>query len=179
MSLLFKTLYGIKRSLGISGAIAPSHHSFNPPPNIFCPTTFSIHGHGFFHAASTVALFGILRSSEVTCSGTFGTRIHLIRSDVSFYPDCYDLITSKKLLKVSNGPLPGDSQVHYSEITLTSIGAATTAGAVGLSDWLIKVLGRWKSYRPYTRYSTKPGLSSLLRYYFTSSVTVENTSMSR
>ena len=49
MSLLFKTLCGIKRSLGISGAIAPSHHSFNPPPNISCPTTLSVHGHGFFH----------------------------------------------------------------------------------------------------------------------------------
>ena len=33
-SLLFKTLCGIKRSLGISGAIMPSHHSFNPPPNV-------------------------------------------------------------------------------------------------------------------------------------------------
>lgn len=87
MSLLFKTLCGIKRSLGISGAIAPSHHSFNPPPNISCPTTFSVHGHGFLHAAFTVALFGILRSSEFTCSGTFDTRIHLIRSDVFFYPD--------------------------------------------------------------------------------------------
>lgn len=49
MSLLFKTLCGIKRSLGISGAIVPSHHSFNPPPNISCPTTLSVHGHGFFH----------------------------------------------------------------------------------------------------------------------------------
>lgn len=56
MSLLFKTLCGIKRSLGISRAIAPSHHSFNPPPNMQCPTTFSVHGHGFFHAASTLLL---------------------------------------------------------------------------------------------------------------------------
>ena len=56
MSLLFKTLYGIKRSLGISGAIAPSHQSFNPPPNMSCPTTFSVHGHGFFHAASMLLL---------------------------------------------------------------------------------------------------------------------------
>ena len=33
------------------------------------------------------------------------------------------------------------------------IGAATTAGAVGLLDWLIKVLGRWKSnaYQTYIK----------------------------
>lgn len=56
MSFLFQTLCGIKRSLGISGAIAPSHHSFNPPPNISCPTSFLVHGHGFFHAASMLLL---------------------------------------------------------------------------------------------------------------------------
>ena len=48
--------------------------------------------------------------------------------------------------------LCGMDSTHYASHSFR-IGAATTAGAVGLPDWLIKVLGRWKSdaYQPYIR----------------------------
>ena len=61
-------------------------------------------------AAFTVALFGILRSSEFTCSDTFDTRIHLIRWDGSFYPDLlrpdYFETSVKSLKRTPSGRQP-------------------------------------------------------------------------
>ena len=45
---------------------------------------------------------------------------------------------------------PGYNTTHYASHSFR-IGAATTAGTAGLPDWLIKVLGRWRSdaYQSY------------------------------
>lgn len=77
-------------------------------------------------------------------------------NDPLFTFDDGSFLTRKTLTKVLNSLLQGTSYgtAHFSSHCFR-IGAATTAAANDIPDWLIKVLGRWSSncYQTYIRTS--------------------------
>ena len=103
MSLLFKTLCGIKRSLGISGAIAPPPSQFQSSTkyilsyNPFGPWTWILPCCGLLLLYPCSVFCEVVNSLVVALS-----ILRYIWSDETFpfTLTCYDLITSKKLLKV-------------------------------------------------------------------------------
>ena len=117
MPLLYKTLRGIKSSLGISKrarypiTVSVLHKIYAK----LKPFHSSDLDSSMLWAAFTLAFFGFLRSSEFTC-------------------------------------ICGLDSTQFASHSFR-IGAATTAAAAGVPDWLIKVLGRWKSdaYQSYIR----------------------------
>ena len=102
MPFLYKTLRGIKSSLGISKrarypitiSILSEIYAKLKPLHSFDVDS------SMLWAAFTLAFFGFLRSSEFTCNGRFDFQSHLTRSDVSFEPNIfrpkYFTITIKK-----------------------------------------------------------------------------------
>ena len=91
MPLLYKTLRGIKTSLGtpkrtrlpITISILHSIHDKLKPGQSLDPDS------SMLWAAFTLAFFGFLRCSEFTCSGTFDITSHMSRSDITFQPSIF------------------------------------------------------------------------------------------
>ncbi|XP_028412109.1 uncharacterized protein LOC114534837 [Dendronephthya gigantea] len=109
-------------------------------------------------AAFTLAFFRFLRCSEFTCNSPFEPECHLSRNDIIFHPNIlhseyYDvLIKRSKTDPFRRGCRQGLAEKLYASHSFR-IGAATAAGSVGLTSWLIKTLGRWSSdcYERYIR----------------------------
>ena len=102
MPFLYKTLKGIKSSLGISkrarypitiSILNEIYTKLKPLHSFDVDSSMS-------WAAFMLAFFEFLRSSEFTCNGRFDLQSHLTRSDISFQPNIfhpkYFTITIKK-----------------------------------------------------------------------------------
>ena len=102
MPLLYKTLRGIKSSLGISKrarypiTVSVLHKIYAK----LKPFHSSDLDSSMLWAAFTLAFFGFLRSSEFTCNGSFDPHCHLTKADILFQPTLLDpkfmIITIKK-----------------------------------------------------------------------------------
>ena len=92
MPLLYKTLRGIKSTLGISKRVRyPITISvLNQIYAELKPFHSSDTDSSMLWAAFTLAFFGFLRSSEFTCNGTFDVQSHLTKSDISFQPNIFN-----------------------------------------------------------------------------------------
>ena len=218
MPRLQNTLRGIKRTLGLSRRnrlpvtlfILESIFKLLTPSHCLDIDTVML------WAAFSLAFFGFLRCSELTCNGQFDRNVHLTREDFAFFPNivspqqmtvrikksktdpfrqtstitiassrsnvCAVAATRDFLLQTPDS-FPQSPMFQFkdgtplSRRTLASnlhtllelcglqpnnynthsfrIGAATTAAAAGLSAWLIKILGRWRS-DSYQRYIHLP-----------------------
>ena len=88
MSLLYKTLRGIKSCLGVSkrsrypinvSVLRSIYAKLKPFHSLDVNSSM-------LWASFTLAFFGFLRSSEFTCNGQFDIQTHLSRSDITFKP---------------------------------------------------------------------------------------------
>ena len=89
MPRLQNTIRGIKRSLGLTRRdrqpitlfiLERIFHSLSPDRSSDMDTMM-------LWASFTLAFFGFMRCSELTCNGPFDHSVHLTRGDVTFFPN--------------------------------------------------------------------------------------------
>ena len=89
MPRLQNTMRGIKRSLGLTRRdrqpitlfiLERIFHSLSPDRSSDIDTVM-------LWASFTLAFFGFMRCSELTCNGPFDHSVHLTRGDVTFFPN--------------------------------------------------------------------------------------------
>ena len=107
MSLLYKTLRGIKSCLGVSKqarypitvSVLRSIYAKLKPFHLLDVDS------SMLWASFTLAFFGFLRSSEFTCNCQFDIQTHLSRSDITFQPTLHSPTSFEIIIKKSKtGP---------------------------------------------------------------------------
>ena len=103
ISLLYKTLRGIKSCLGVS-----QRARYSIIVSVLCSIYAKLKP---FHsldvdssmlwASFTLAFFGFLRSSEFTCNGQFDIQTHLSQSDITFEPTLHSPTPFEIVMKKS------------------------------------------------------------------------------
>lgn len=142
MPLLYKTLRGIKSSLGIKQRAR-------------YPITVSVLSHIYaklkpFHsldpdssmlwASFTLAFFGFLRSSEFTCNGKFDIHDHLSRSDITFHPNVFRPSSFDVVIKKSKT----DPFRETAKLTIAKSNS-TVCAVTALQDYFLQTSTRQSS----------------------------------
>lgn len=98
MPRLQSTLSGIKRTLGLSrrNRLPITISILESIFNLLAPYCSLDIDTVMLWAAFTLAFFGFLRCSELTCNGQFDRNVHLTREDIAFFPN----ITTPDHMKV-------------------------------------------------------------------------------
>ena len=168
MPFLYKTLRGIKSSLGIAKrarfpiTISILHQIYAKLKPFQSLDTDS----SMLWAAFTLAFFGFLRSSEFTYNGKFNIQSHLTRSDVHFYPNIVQPVSFEVVIKKSKT----DPFRETAKLTIAKSNS-TVCAVTALRDYLLQTnpsgatqpLFQFSDGRHLTRSSLTNNLRALLK----------------
>ena len=135
MPFLYKTLRGIKSSLGIAkrarfpitiSILRQIYAKLKPFQSLDTDSSM-------LWAAFTLAFFGFLRSSEFTYNGKFNIQSHLTRSDVHFYPNIVQPVSFEVVIKKSKT----DPFRETAKLTIAKSNS-TVCAVTALRDYLLQ-----------------------------------------
>ena len=168
MPFLYKTLRGIKSSLGIAkrarfpitiSILRQIYAKLKPFQSLDTDSSM-------LWAAFTLAFFGFLRSSEFTYNGKFNIQSHLTRSDVHFYPNIVQPVSFEVVIKKSKT----DPFRETAKLTIAKSNS-TVCAVTALRDYLLQTnpsgatqpLFQFSDGRHLTRSSLTNNLRALLK----------------
>ncbi len=151
--------FGFLRS---SEFCCPSQNSFNPVETLLTRDVSLSSTSASMHLK--ISKTDSFRNGHIICFAASGTSVCPFRALQHHLCYCPDpdkplfsfsdntFLTRQSLCRTLNNLLPASLNANFSSHSFR-IGAATTAAAANVPDWLIKVLGRWSSdcYQTYIR----------------------------